>query len=121
MINAQINKLCNNLEDSQPYLKMCLNFNEADLDKRLVCLKCNNIVCHPVECRNCSVLICYKCAQQPGNMVCDEEGCGESFSKTPGKIHKLYKEMLSQLEFRCPNQAHGCNKTIKYDQIDNHL
>lgn len=53
--------------------------------------------------------------------VCQEEDCGEEFTKTPGKVHKLYKGMLSALEFRCPNQAQGCSKVLSYDQLDNHL
>jgi hypothetical protein len=154
MINSQIqNKLCNNLEEAQPFLKACLigvstsgsvngstmggmsSANESgqfssmlssggpdgvELDKNLVCPKCNNIVAHPVECQSCQYIICYKCAQQ-NSMVCDEEACGENFTKTPGKIHKLYKELLNPLDFRCPNSSHGCQKTLKYDQLDNHL
>lgn len=86
----------------------------VELDKNLICPKCSNIVVHPVECQSCQYIICFKCAQRNSG-VCDEENCGESFTKTPGKIHKLYKELLNQLEFKCPNSCHGCNKTLKYD------
>lgn len=123
-------KLCNNIEEAQPFLKICLLGNtpsdftsilsEGDFDKNLICPKCSHIVVLPVECQNCEYIICYKCAQN-NQLVCDYDGCGEHFTKTPGKVHKLYREMLNQLEFKCPNQSHGCTKTLKYDQLDNHL
>lgn len=48
-------------------------------------------------------------------------GCGNELSPTPGKIHKLYRRLLNQLEFRCPNGGHGCPSTLRYEQIDQHL
>ena len=60
-------------------------------------------------------------------MVCGKkgldssEGCGENFTTTPGKIHKLYKRLFNQLEFKCPNSGHGCTVNLKYDGLDNHL
>ena len=29
--------------------------------------------------------------------------------------------MLNQLEFVCPNQSHGCNMILKYEQLDTHF
>lgn len=51
----------------------------------------------------------------------EDSGCGQHFTQTPGKIHKLYRRLFSQLEFRCPNSHHGCAVTLKYDQVDRHL
>ena len=110
MYNTQMMKICNNIEDAQPFLRVCLlsaggssndfssilssNGGEVEFDKNLVCPKCSNIVVLPVECHDCEYIICYKCAQQ-NQLVCDNEGCGENFNKTPGKVHKLYREMLN--------------------------
>jgi len=96
------------------------NADSMELDKNLICPKCNYIVVGPVECQSCQYIICFKCAQATG-MTCDDEACGEKFTSSPGKIHKLYREMLYQLEFRCPNQGQGCSKILKYDQLDLHL
>ena len=149
-------RICNTIEEAQPYLKMCLvstgagsllntqtisnssmhtignetgpfssafsNTNDTSLefDKNLICPRCNYIVVNPVECQSCQYIICWKCAQS-FNMKCQDETCGERFTSSPGKIHKLYKEMLYQMEFRCPNQAQGCSKVLKYDMLDLHL
>lgn len=120
----QPHKVCNSVEEAQPFLKTCLQsingnpyhqstdqfasiLSGADcleLDKNLICPKCSHIVVYPVECQSCQYIICFKCAQAT-DMQCDGEQCREKFTQTPGKIHRLYKERLSQLEFRCPNQA----------------
>ena len=100
--------------ESDQFSSIVSNADSIELDKNLICPKCNYIVVGPVECQSCQYIICYKCAHVTG-MICDDEACGEKFTSTPGKIHKLYKEMLYQLEFRCPNQGQGCTRILKYD------
>ena len=133
------NKVCNSIEEAQPILRLCLNnvgansisnltqanqftsiLSDNEIDQNLVCPTCKFIVVNPVECQSCQYIICYKCAQKY-SMTCFEQSCCESFTSQPGKIHKLYRAMLNQLEFRCPNQGAGCQSLLKYDQLDHHF
>jgi hypothetical protein len=94
--------------------------SDNDIDQNLVCPSCKFLVVRPVECKDCQYIICYKCAEL-GGMRCLDKDCGEPFTRQPGKIHKLYKTMLNQLEFRCPNHMAGCQELLKYEHLDEHL
>ena len=144
------NQYYSSIEQAQPVLKLCLvrrdlaestsvvsaggqfvsifsNDKDADpvMDPALVCPRCQHIAIQPVECVDCQYLICYHCAQAQsmtcGKLSDSDGGCGQQFTRTPGKIHKLYRRLFALLEFRCPNSHHGCVATLKYEQVDQHL
>ena len=81
-----------------------------------MCLKCGLIMFHPGECKQCEYIVCSKCQQSSSY----SEG-GSYHTTPPGKVHKMYKEMLKHLEFKCPNQAHGCQEVLKYEELEDHL
>lgn len=136
LLGAPQSKVYNSIEEAQPILRLCLlNVGSAsvssltapsgfaallpdsDIDQNLICPACKFLVVNPVECQSCQYIICFKCAQSL-NMHCQnsDPSCNNGrFTSQPGKIHKLYRAMLSQLEFRCPNHGGGCQSVLKYD------
>ena len=51
----------------------------SEIDKNLICPKCQLLVVNPVECLNCQYIICQICAKETNN-YCDESDCGQKFT-----------------------------------------
>jgi hypothetical protein len=94
-------------------LEHCLNKDKILSDISLECPICLNLVIFPLECEKCETMACEPCLKNWNNSCVFK--CGANYKP----IHKVYRILLSKLEFSCPNECPV--EVIKYDDLKDHL
>lgn len=82
------------------------------------CRICLGILWEPKECKVCETCFCGKCLDQWLNSTNGK--CPLKCSEEPrfrDKPHKLIRNMLSELVFKCKNHTNGCQEEIDYTRI----
>lgn len=90
-----------------------------DIVSSLVCQICLGVVHHPVECGKCQALFCEKEIRMQKKQECPL--CRTTNWKKGNDIHRMYRNALQSLTFKCPKQ--GClakNAPLPYDKYIEH-
>ena len=89
------------------------------IDESLLCGICQEIPFKPEECTTCQNLFCSECIRAwiDKKSKCPFD-CPAPFSST--KPHKLIRQALSNLKYRCKNQENGCEEIIILESLEKH-
>ena len=93
-----------------------INKNETEnLNDLITCPICLNLLISPLQCNQCNKCFCKGCIkdyEKKNNYVCPFKCENPEYNP-----NKFVNNVLSILKFKCKN---GCDKIIKYDELEKH-
>ena len=93
-----------------------INKNETEnLNDLITCPICLNLLISPLQCNKCNKCFCKGCIndyEKKDNYVCPFKCENPEYNP-----NKFVNNVLSILKFKCKN---GCDKIIKYDELEKH-
>ena len=93
-----------------------INKNETEnLNDLITCPICLNLLISPLQCNKCNKCFCKGCIkdyEKKNNYVCPFKCENPEYNP-----NKFVNNVLSILKFKCKN---GCDKIIKYDELEKH-
>lgn len=109
--------------DTDQTLLSCDRVINQDLLKEdLKCRICLGVLWQPKECKLCETSFCSPCLAKwlatDGNHSCPLK-CSQE-PKFRDKAHKVIRNMLSELTFRCKNHSSGCQEQVEYAYAIDH-
>lgn len=89
------------------------------IDESLICGICQEVPFRPEECTTCQNIFCSECISKwlEKKTKCPFD-CPPPYQGT--KPHKLIRQALGNLKYRCINQENGCEETICLDSLMKH-
>ena len=91
-----------------------------DIDENLFCPICKQASFNPEECSQCETLFCSSCLLTWKNKNPDRcpAGCEGLFSYK--RAHRIVRNKLSSLKYRCSNTQSGCEAVFNLDNRASH-
>lgn len=98
--------------------RLVLEPNEK-IDESLICGICQEVPFRPEECATCQNIFCSECISKwlEKKTKCPFD-CPPPYQGT--KPHKLIRQALGSLKYRCINQENGCEEIICLDSLAKH-
>ena len=95
--------------------------NQEKVNEEIRCRICLGILWDPKECKVCETCFCGPCLDQW--LSTEGHKCPLKCSEEPEfkeRAHKIIRNMLSDLNFRCKNSHSGCQEIVEYSKILDH-
>lgn len=87
-----------------------------DIFQRIQCSICTLIPFDPLECKNCSTIVCKSCIEKWDKKECIVR-CGGDGYETPSRI---LRDIINGIVIKCRNILKGCDENLKIDRLKTH-
>jgi len=86
------------------------------IENQSICYLCEHLLWNPLQCSVCESSFCNECLKE--YFLKNDKSCPNNCINPTFKESKLLNEILSKLQFNCPNK---CNDIIPYEEFFSHL